>query len=172
METTSTYWWVARTRHGREIGVRDRLSDLGVEHFIPTTRRRATRGRRMVETPVINSLVFLRATRQEALDLVHFKGVQADYLFDCATRSLMVVPDKQMEDFRRTLDASLDEGGLIDFPLSVGEWVRVTRGALRGVEGRVLELQGKTYVVVGLMDCLFAKARVPRAWLEKINTPR
>jgi len=57
----------------------------------------------------------------------------------------------------------------VDQPLSVGERVRVTRGALKGVEGRVLELQGRTYVVVGLINCLYARARVPRAWLEKIE---
>ena len=51
----------------------------------------------------------------------------------------------------------------------MGERVRVTRGVLRGVEGYVLELQGRTYVVVGLMGCVFARARVPRAWLEKIE---
>ena len=167
-ETGDTYWWVARTRHGREIGVKNRLSELGVECFIPTRRRKATRGHGTVEQPLINSLVFLKATRQEALDLIHLKGVQADYLFDCATHQLMVVPEKQMNDFQRVLDASVEEGGLVDAPLQVGEWVRVTRGALKGVEGRVLELQGKLYVVVGLLNCIFARARVPRAWLEKI----
>jgi len=79
------------------------------------------------------------------------------------------VRDKEMEDFRRVFDLSLEEGGLVDQPLSVGERVRVTRGALKGVEGRVLELQGRTYVVVGLINCLYARARVPRAWLEKIE---
>ena len=167
MEAAKSYWWVAHTRHGREIGVRNRLSELGVEHFIPTRRRKASRGHGTVEQPLINSLVFLRTTREEALDLIHYKGVQANYLFDCATHALMVVPDKQMEDFRRVLDVSVDEGGLMDAPLEVGEWVRVTRGVLKGVEGRVLELNGKFYVVVGTMDCIFAKARVPRAWLEK-----
>ena len=168
MEAAKSYWWVARTRHGREIGIRNRLEELGVEHFIPTQRSKASRGHGTVERPLINSLVFLRSTRQEALDLIHFKGVQADYLFDCATHALMVVPDKQMEDFRRVLDVSVDEGGLVEAPLEVGEWVRVTRGVLKGVEGRVLELHGKFFVVVGLMDCIFARARVPRAWLEKI----
>ena len=73
-----------------------------------------------------------------------------------------------MEDFRRVLDFSLEEGGLVDQPLSVGERVRVTQGALKGVEGNVLELQGRIYVVVGLLNCLFARARVPRAWLERV----
>ena len=169
MEGQAAYWYVARTRHGTELGVRNRLSALGVEHFVPTRTRKAGRGKTMVEEPLLTCLVFLRATKADALELIHNRGVKADYLFDCATRRLMTVPDKEMEDFRRVFDLSVEEGGLMDKPLSVGERVRVTRGVLRGVEGYVLELQGRTYVVVGLMSCLYARARVPRAWLEKIE---
>ena len=168
MEGQSAYWYVARTHHGRELKTRDRLSELGVEYFIPTRTRQGYRGKKQVEEPLVPSLVFLRATKDEALDLIHYQGIQADYVFDCATRKLMVVPDKQMDDFRRVFDLSTEEGGLVGEPLQVGEKVRVTRGALRGVEGYVLELLGKTYVVVGLLNCLYARARVPRAWLEKI----
>jgi len=167
MAEPAAYWYVARTRHGAEIGVRNRLSALGVEHFVPTRKRKSTRGR-MAEEPLLSCLIFLKATQSQALDLIHWQGVKADYMFDCATHKMMVVPDKQMEDFMRVLDFSLEEGGLMDAPLTVGEKVRVTRGVLRGVEGYVLEIQGKTYVVVGLLNCVFARARVPRAWLEKI----
>lgn len=168
MNAQPSYWYVARTRHGAELGVRNRLTVLGVENFVPTRRRRAPRGSGMVEEPLLTCLVFLRATKADALDLIHYKGVKADFMQDCATHRMMVVPDKQMEDFRRVLDASMEEGGLVDVPLRVGERVRVTQGALRGVEGHVLELNGKYYVVVSLLDCVFARARVPRAWLEKI----
>ena len=37
------------------------------------------------------------------------------------------------------------------------------------VEGFVLEFRGRTYVVVKLLDSWFAKASVPRAWLEPIR---
>lgn len=158
-------WFVARTHHGSELGVRDRLESFGVEHFIPSRKSRGWRGR-MVEKPVINCLIFIRATQAEALDLIHSRGVRADYLFDCTTRRLMVVSDKDMDDFRRVLDLSVDEGGLIDRPLELGELVRVAKGPLQGVEGRILELQGHNYVVVSLLGSLFARASVPRAWLE------
>lgn len=167
MAAQAAYWYVARTRHGAEIGVRNRLSALGVEHFVPTRKRKASRGR-TAEEPLLTCLVFLKATRSQALDLIHFQGVKADYMFDCATHQMMVVPEKQMEDFIRVFQVSLEEGGLMDKPLSVGEKVRVTHGVLKGVEGYVLELQGKIYVVVSLLNSIFARARVPRAWLEKI----
>ena len=118
---------------------------------------------------MVNCLVFVRATQAEALALIHERGLKADYLFDHATRRLMVVPDKAMDDFRKVLDLSTDEGGLMDRPVEQGVRVRVARGPLQGVEGRILEAQGKNYVVVSLLDSLFARASVPRAWLEVIG---
>lgn len=166
-EGDGRFWFVARTRHGAEIGVRDRLASLNVEHFVPTVRSRGSRGR-TVEKPAINCLLFVRATQADALALKHERGLPVDYLFDCATRRLMVVPDKAMDDFRRVLDLSTDEGGLMDRPLELGARVRVAKGPLQGVEGRILELQGHHYVVVSLLDSVFAKASVPRAWLGMI----
>ncbi len=160
------HWFVARTRHGSELSMRDRLSALGAEHFIPTIRTKGRRGN-IVEKPVINCLLFINATQEEALALVHERGLKADYLFDCATRHLMIVPDKEMEDFRRVLDLSTVEGGLIDRPLEAGSMVRVVKGPLQGVRGRILSVQGRNYVVVSLLDMLFARASVPRAWLEE-----
>ena len=90
------------------------------------------------------------------------------YLIDPATKTLLVVPDKQMEDFQRVLNLSTEEGGLMDRPLALGDRVRVIKGVLSGVEGHVLEFRGRTYVVVELLGCWFARADVPRAWLEKV----
>ena len=153
------HWFAARTRYGQELKVRDRLAREGVEHFIPV---------RADGRPVVTNLVFLKATKAEALDLANTGVVPVKYVIDCATRTLLVVPEKQMEDFRRVLDLNLEEGGLMDQPLALGDRVKVVKGPLKGVEGRVIEFQGRYYVVVSLLDSLFAKARVPKSWLEKI----
>ncbi len=166
--TAQAYWFVGRTRFGQEVGIRRRLEALGVENYIPTQLRENSRGKK-VERAVVNNLVFLRTTKNEACALANDGIIPVRYIVDCATRTLMVVPDKQMEDFRRVMDLGTEEGGLIDRPLALGDHVRVIKGALKGVEGHVIELHGKFYVVVSLADCLFAKARVPRAWLEKVT---
>jgi transcription antitermination factor NusG len=86
---------------------------------------------------------------------------------DCATRSMLVVPDKQMDDFRRVFEiASVEEGGLLTENFSPGDPVQVTEGPLRGVEGNIVEDVGKIYVVVGLAGSVFARAMVPKAWLK------
>ena len=162
-------WFAARTRCGAELSVAGRLDRLGVERFVPTEVRRRTRGTATYERALIPALVFLRTTKQRACALANEDALPVRYLIDPATRSLLVVPDKQLDDFRRVLDLATDEGGLLDRPLELGERVRVTKGVLAGVEGHVLEFRGRTYVVVKLLDAWFAKASVPRAWLEPID---
>lgn len=160
-------WYAARVNHGQEVGIKSRLSEMGVEHFIPTEKRRNYRGK-MVDHPLINCMVFIYATKADACSLRTDWRLPVNYLFDYVKHTMLSVPDKQMDDFRRVLEASIQEGGLVDRPLSLGEMVRITRGPLKGVEGHVLELQGKLYMVVGLMDVVYARAKVPRAWLEKV----
>lgn len=157
-------WFVLRMTHGRELRVRDRLVSLGVEHFIPTRKTRGWRGR-TIEKPLVNCLGFVRATKRDALALIHERGLPADYMADHATRRLMVVPDREMEDFRRVCDLSI-EGPTAEKPLALGAAVRVIKGPLTGVGGRVLGESGKWYVVVELLGMFYARARVPQAWLE------
>ena len=158
-------WFAARTRCGAELGVHG----LSIEHVLPTEMRSRTRGHAQYEKPIIPGIIFVRTTKPQACALANEMGVPVRYMIDSATHTLLVVPDKQMEDFRRVLDLSVDEGGLIDRPLALGDHVRVTKGVLAGVEGWVVDFKGKTYVVVELLGCIFARASVPRAWLELIE---
>lgn len=157
-------WYVLRMTHGRELRVRDRLLALGVEHFIPTQKTRGARGR-SIEKPLVNCLGFVRATKTDALDLIHFRGVQVDYMLDHATHRLMVVPDREMDDFRRVFDLSLDEV-TTERPLTLGAPVQVVKGPLAGVRGRIVGDAGKWYVAVELLGVLYARARVPKSWLQ------
>ena len=165
-------WFAARTHCGAELCVRDRLGRLGTENFLPTGQFRHTRSRTSYEKPLIPGMIFVHTTKRQACALTNEMGLPVRYLIDPATRTLLVVPDKQLEDFRRVLDLSREEGGLMDQPLELGDYVRVTKGVLCGVEGRVLELRGQVYVVVELLGCFFARASVPRSWLERIERPR
>lgn len=165
--TTETRWFVARTGYGRELRVRDRLAALGVEYFIPTGTRRNYRGKE-TEHALIPNFVFIRATKKQACDLKVACGLPVNYIFDYATHTMMTVRDSQLEDFRKVLAASIEEGGLVDTEVRLGDRVRVTEGPLAGIEGYVVEIQGKFYLVVELCLNIFAKARIPRAWLELV----
>ena len=153
MNEVPSYWFVARTRHGMELGVRNRLESLGVPAFIPTVTQHRSRGKGTAEKPVLNCIVFLRSTKQDALDLIHYKGVKADYLFDCATHQMMVVPDKQMDDFMRVASAEDDRVMFLNYGsylAKAGQRVKVTAGHFAGVEGVIKRIKNNKCVVVRL----------------------
>ena len=159
-------WFAARTRPGQELMVRDRLRAEGVDHYIPTIPKRTAPRKEKV---VVARLVFFRTTKSKALALSNTGTIPVKYIVDCSTHTLLIVPDKQLEDFRRVLDLSLREGGLVDRPLSYGDPVRVAKGPLRGVKGNVIEFRGRYYVSVSLLGSVFASAHVPRSWLEAMK---
>ena len=161
----SINWFPARVHFGQEIKIKQALERLGVESFIPTEFKKNYRGTTKLH-PVIPALVFIHSTKKQAAALRVIDQLPLNYLFDNATHKMMVVPDKQMEDFQRVLDMSLKEGGLIDTAIEPGVKVNVVKGPLRGVEGFVTQADGKCYVVVSLLGSVFAKAQVPRAFLE------
>ena len=158
-------WFAARVHSGQEVKIKNHLARLGVECFIPTEVRLNYRGQKR-EHPIIPALVFIRTDKQKACDLKVLDRLPVNYIFDAASHTMMVIPDKQMNDFIQVFNISIDQGGLMDCDLSLGDRVRVGKGPLMGVEGNVLELRGETYVVVNLLGSFFAKAQVPRAWLE------
>jgi transcription antitermination factor NusG len=118
------------------------------------------------EHPVIAALIFIHASKQRACDLKVLDHLPVNYIFDAANHTMLVIPDKQMNDFIQVFNASIKEGGLLETQLCAGDRVRVAKGPLAGVEGNVLELKGEFYVVVNLLGAVFAKAQVPRAYLE------
>ena len=161
-------WYAARTRFGQELGIKRKLESLGVECFIPTDFVRNSRGK-LVQKALVSNLVFLKTTKAQGLDLVNYKGLPMSYLIDCATHTLMVVPEKQMEDFMKVFDMSREDGdGMIMDAVFPGSRVTVVKGPLKGVEGVVIEEEGKTFVAVGLDGLVYARARVPKAWIELI----
>lgn len=163
-------WFASRTRFGQEISIKRKLTDLGIQSFIPTRIASVTRrGKETdVERPVINNLVFLRSTKSRACSLANEYGIPLHYFIDRVSGSLLIVPDKQMDDFIRVLESS-EKSNLLEQTVAVGDRVKVIKGELRGVEGNVLETdEGKTFIVVSLIGLLQAKARIPREALAKI----
>lgn len=171
MSAENETWFVARTRWCQELKVRECLSESGVECFIPTRETfRERQGRKVrTEVPVIRNLVFLKTTKSMALALVNGRGLPMSYIIDRSTRTLLEVPPKQMDDFMRVMN--LDPDALCEDSDSIvpGSRVRVTKGDLAGVEGEVMSLPTRTYVVVSVMSLLFAKVQIPKAYLELLK---
>ena len=163
-------WYVARTRRGQELAVRDRLEGFGIRNFIPLGQTIRLRNGRRVKAmvPLIPNMVFLRTEKSIACALANGHGLPIYYVVDRSTRSMLVVPDKQMDDFIRVVTEEPDDLQLIEFTPHIGQKVRIVTGRLSGVEGEVVAADKGTYLVISLGTLLSARVKVPGGCLEPI----
>ena len=146
MAEQQKYWFAARTRDKQEFTVRkslDRLKSeehLDLDYYLPTrfVISQLKYRRKRSEVPVIRNLVFV---------LSNIYNVPLFYMKDLATHSMLVVPDKQMEDFMFVMDLNPDGVSLDSEILTVGHKVKVIKGELSGIEGEVAIEANKTSVL-------------------------
>ena len=176
MSEQQQHWFAARTRDKQEFVTRDSLEKLRIninlEYYLPTqfVIRQLKYRRKRVEVPVIRNLIFVRATKQDACDLSNKYGVQLYYIKDFSTRSMLIVPDKQMNDFMFLLDFSKEMVEVVNENLKKGDKVRVIKGDFAGIEGELIRVKGHKRVVVRLEGVVsLATAYIPSSFLEKIE---
>ena len=176
MIDTQKYWFAARTRDKQEFAIRNSLEKLKVEENLDIDCYLPTRSvitqlkyrRKRSEVPVIRNLIFVRATKQTACDLSNVYGVQLFYMKDLFS-SMLVVPDKQMQDFMFVMDLNPDGVSFDNEPLVVGHKVKVVKGDFCGIEGEVATEANKTYVVIRIKGILSASVKVPKSYLKIIK---
>ena len=149
-----TCWYVTITRSGQWKRTAQRLEELGVEYYIPYSYK---------------TLVFLHTTKSNALTLVNSGEVKGRFLIDHSTRTLLEVPQKQMDDFMRILDLSPDAECLTKVPLAKGDRVRVVKGTLSGVEGDIVEMPDGLYLMVSVCSLLSARVQVPKSYVVPVK---
>ena len=175
MSEQQQYWFAARTRDKQEFVIRDSLeklrADINIEYYLPTqfVIRQLKYRRKCVEVPVIRNLIFVRATKQDACDLSNKYGFQLYYIKDFVTRAMLIVPDKQMEDFKQIMDLNPDNISFDNEVLTVGSKVRVMKGDLCGVEGELALEANKTYVIIRIEGVLTASVKVAKSYLKVIS---
>ena len=177
MIDTQKYWFAARTRDKQEFAIRNSLEKLKVEENLDIDCYLPTRSvitqlkyrRKRSEVPVIRNLIFVRATKQTACDLSNVYGVRLFYMKDLFSHSMLVVPNKQMEDFMFVMDLNPDGVSFDNEPLVVGHKVKVVKGDFCGIEGEVATEANKTYVVIRIKGILSASVKVPKSYLKIIK---
>ncbi|NDV57779.1 UpxY family transcription antiterminator [Bacteroides sp. 519] len=170
MTDKQEFWFAARTKKDQEIATRNLLIKMNIEHFLPTrvTVRQLKYRKKKVEVPVIRNIIFIHASKEVACSLPNDFGLNLFYIRDYATHTMLVVPDKQMNDFMFVMDLNPDGVCVDDTPLQPGDKVLVLKGDLRGVEGELIHIDKKTHVVVRILNLVTWKASIPKSYLKKI----
>lgn len=155
------HWFAIRVSYGRVLKFCAGLEEIGVEHFVPMTRKKVVKDGKTVTliVPAISNLCFVRSTKAWLRDRFNEMGESrpAHFIWDKHTREPIVVSDKAMEDFMQVCRIMSDDALYlkdITDKLREGQKVRVIDGPFKGVEGTILRIKRSRRVVVELPGLL------------------
>jgi len=164
---TNKKWLVAYVKMYHEKRVRDRLTALGIENFLPVKQEvhRWSDRKKRVERVLIPMMIFVRVDVEEQRTVLTHPSVLR-YLVLRGEHSPTEIPEEQMTQFRFMLDFS-------DRPISFntagfqpGEKVRVIKGPLAGLEGELVTVEGKSNFVVRINQLGCASVEVNASMVE------
>jgi transcription antitermination factor NusG len=142
-EGTDVAWWLAHTKSRSEKAFAWDLNNRDIEYFLPMLESSLVSGgrKRRVLKPLFPSYVFFRGdpdARQRALET------------DRLCQVIPVTNQVQLENELAALNTALAHEKCLDpFPFAAtGRRCRVARGALRGIDGVVIERQGITKIIL------------------------
>jgi transcription antitermination factor NusG len=142
-------WYALHTRAKHEKMVTTRLSERGVETFLPlvTEVRRWSDRKKSIELPLFGCYVFARfaANRAERLRVLRVDGVLN---LIGAHGEGASIPDGEIDSVRALVNGALPWSS---HPfLEIGQRVRIRSGALNGVEGILVARNGDRTLVISV----------------------
>ena len=144
-----THWYAVRTRSRHEKLVARQLENQGLQSFLPVVTKinQWSDRRKQVEEPLFSGYAFVRLNHQsndrvrvlQTQGVVNFVGVQG---------SGIPIPDQEIDNISTLLSSKVSYQ---DRPfLHVGQRVRVTGGALDGLEGILTAENSDRSVVISI----------------------
>ena len=179
IEKNAVAWYVLRVTYQREIAASKYLDEIGVKNYVPTVRVRKTNEKGVTigwkTDPLIHNYIFINDSYNNILTI---KQGKLDYLRfvmgkdDNGINSVpQYVPDKQMEDFIKVVQAKGSKPVDLNIDLREGDRVRVLSGPFEGVEGvfiRVDNRHAKSVVVKIEGVAAYATSSLKAEDVEKI----
>ncbi len=162
------HWYAVYTKSRNEKRISELLSQQGIEHYLPLMKkiRIWSDRKKVVEMPLFPSYIFVNIDEKEYYECMKTPGIVKFVSFE---RKRVTVPAYQIETIRKYVETGEEfipnEG---DF--KVGKRVKVIRGGMKGLEGRLTEVLGKQRVKVeieSIQQSLFLQ--IPLGSLEIIG---
>ena len=143
-------WYVLRVTYQRELIAARRLTELGVENFVPTkvVRTKLPNGRRVLQRrALVHNYIFVRSNRQTIDSIKQFELPYLRYVMHTVNSvyQAMVVPSEQMRSFMLVVGTEDERLMLVEqtsVDLRSGIRVRVTGGVFAGSEGVLIKVPG------------------------------
>ena len=142
-------WFAVRTRSRQEKVAAAMLGALGVTHFLPlkSELRQWSDRKQTVHVPLFSGYLFVRMnpTKDSRLQVLNVPGIVG---FVGNSTGPLSIPNQQIEDIGTVLR---QRANCTVFPiLEVGDWVRVVRGSLAGIVGRLQHTHSTSRLLVAI----------------------
>ncbi len=140
-EDVKYQWFALYTKSKAEKKVLEQLQLKGIEAYLPLRKelKQWSDRKKWVETPIINSYIFVRITPSEYRKVFDAKGVVS---YVSHKGKAVPIPDREIDAMRRTVENDL----LFDVETSAfqkGQTITITSGPLKGITGEITEIQGE-----------------------------
>ncbi len=142
MNEDATYQWFALyTKSRAEKKVLEQLQSKGIEAYLPLRKelRQWSDRKKWVETPIINSYIFIHITLAEYRKVFQVKGVVS---YVSHKGQAVSIPDHEIDAMRRTVESNLSFS-VETTTVRKGQILTITSGPLKGISGEVVDIQGE-----------------------------
>ena len=144
---------------------------MSIEYYLPIRKEKHKWSDRykVVERPVLPRLIFIRTTFEDRIEHVKVIYGLMGYLNEGGPYHPAVVPDNQLEAFRRMVEHGEELVEVTKQEIAPGDHVRVVSGPLKGIECELVRVSQKTCIAVRLGSLGTATMELPVTSLEKIS---
>ena len=165
-------WLAAYVKMHHEKKVRDRLTAMGVENFLPVQEemRQWSDRKKKVERVLIPMMIFVQVDVREQRNIITHPSILR-YLTLRGEHTPAVIPTDQMDRFRFMLDNSDTTVSFSANDLQPGEKVRVIKGALASLEGELITVEGKSKIIIRIEQLGCAEVEISPSMVEKVQNP-
>ena len=177
-DAVGMHWFVAIVHHNSEKKLAEQLQSQGIEVYIAAQKhlRVYPSGRKKwVDRLIIPSKVFIKCTEKQRLRIVshpfiyRFLTNRSGDLVN-GHRPIATIHDKEIDTLRFMLGQSDYPVEFQDFSFKVGDNVKVIRGSLKGLVGKVIETSESNKTLVIQLDFLgYAKLTLPASEILPIS---
>ncbi len=162
-------WYVAYVRLFHERKTAEKLAAMGIESFVPVREEihQWSQRKKKVMRVLIPQMIFIHATPKERLEALTLASI-SHYMVLRGEHTPAVIPDRQMQQFMFMVDYSEETIEMYNSPLQPGQSIKVIKGPLAGMEGELMEIEGKSKVIVRLDLLGCAGVDMPIGFVEAI----
>lgn len=165
----SRRWLGAYVKMHHEKKVRDHLTSLNIDNFLPvqTEIRQWSDRKKKIERVLIPMMIFVYVDTEEQQRVIRLPSV-IRYLVLRGEHKPTEIPTSQMNSFMFMLDNSENQVNFSSNNLQPGENIRVIKGSLTGLEGELIYVEGKSKIAIRIEQLGCAVVELKASTVEKI----